>query len=99
MVETGERDAMALQRYDVESAQRPGEWEERYWSPVNAPVLGPDGKVVLLIHRVEEVTELIRARGALGRRATGPSVLEAELYTRARELQEVNERLRAGTRP
>ncbi|GAB2907218.1 PP2C family protein-serine/threonine phosphatase [Streptomyces heilongjiangensis] len=92
VVESGERDAMALQRYDVESAERPGEWEERYWSPVNAPLLGPDGSVVLLIHKVEEVTELIRARARpLGDRAR---VLEAELYTRARELQEVNERLR-----
>ncbi|MFG2574182.1 PP2C family protein-serine/threonine phosphatase [Streptomyces sp. NPDC048481] len=99
---TGERDTMALQRYDVESAERPGEWDERYWSPVNAPVLGPDGSVVLLAHRVEEVTELIRARG--GRAADGHGsgarpgsrgrVLEAELYTRARELQELNERLR-----
>ncbi|MDO0931276.1 SpoIIE family protein phosphatase [Streptomyces sp. DG2A-72] len=92
VVATGERDAMALQRYDVESPERPGQWEERYWSPVNAPVFGPDGKVVLVVHRVEEVTELIRARG-------GPSggrarVLEAELYTRARELQELNDRLR-----
>lgn len=90
---TGERDAMALQRYDVEAHDRPGEWEERYWSPVNAPVYGPDGSVVLLVHRVEEVTELIRARGARGGDGRG-RVLEAELYTRARELQELNERLR-----
>ncbi|MBK3576997.1 SpoIIE family protein phosphatase [Streptomyces sp. MBT65] len=89
---TGERDAMALQRYDVESTECPGEWEERYWSPVNAPVLDRDGKVVLIVHRVEEVTELIRARGGPGGSRT--RVLEAELYTRARELQEVNERLR-----
>ncbi|MFJ9246856.1 PP2C family protein-serine/threonine phosphatase [Streptomyces sp. NPDC101776] len=89
---TGERDAMALQRYDVESTQCPGEWEQRYWSPVNAPVLDPGGKVVLIVHRVEEVTELIRARGGPGGSRT--RVLEAELYTRARELQEVNERLR-----
>ncbi|WP_149828384.1 PP2C family protein-serine/threonine phosphatase [Streptomyces tailanensis] len=92
VVDTGERDAMALQRYDVESTRRPGEWEERYWSPVNTPVLGPDGSVVLLIHKVEEVTELIRARSR--RQDDRARVLEAELYTRARELQEVNERLR-----
>ncbi|MEX1651697.1 SpoIIE family protein phosphatase [Streptomyces pseudovenezuelae] len=91
VLETGERDAMALQRYDVEVPGRPGVWEERYWSPCNAPVLGADGKVELLVHRVEEVTELIRARGPDGDRNR---VLEAELYTRARELQEVNERLR-----
>jgi len=89
---TGERDAMALQRYDVESLEQPGTWEERFWSPVNVPVLDPDGKVVLLVHRVEEVTELIRARGGPG--GSRARVLEAELYTRARELQEVNERLR-----
>ncbi|MFF7791667.1 SpoIIE family protein phosphatase [Streptomyces sp. NPDC007991] len=92
---TGERDTMALQRYDVEDPERPGEWQERYWSPVNAPLLGPDGKVGLILHRVEEVTELIRARGRSGGDRDGRSrVLEAELYTRARELQELNERLR-----
>ena len=89
---SGERDAMALQRYDVENPERPGEWEERYWSPINAPVPGRDGKVALIVHRVEEVTELIKARGGpTGGRAR---VLEAELYTRARELQKLNERLR-----
>ncbi|MFE3854096.1 PP2C family protein-serine/threonine phosphatase [Streptomyces griseorubiginosus] len=92
VLDTGERDAMALQRYDVENPERPGEWQVRYWSPVNAPVLGPDGKVVLVVHRVEEVTELMRARG--GPSGSRARVLEAELYTRARELQELNDRLR-----
>ncbi|WP_432136920.1 MULTISPECIES: PP2C family protein-serine/threonine phosphatase [unclassified Streptomyces] len=96
VVDTGERDTMALQRYDVEDPQRPGEWAERYWSPVNAPVLGPDGRVALIVHRVEEVTELIKARRGRANGHTGSQarVLEAELYTRARELQELNERLR-----
>lgn len=89
---TGERDTMALQRYDVEHPDRPGHWEERYWSPVNAPVLGPDGAVVLLVHRVVEVTELIRARS--GTDSDRTQVLEAELYRRANELQELNEQLR-----
>ncbi|MFJ4847077.1 MULTISPECIES: PP2C family protein-serine/threonine phosphatase [unclassified Streptomyces] len=89
---TGERDAMALQQYDVEDPEHPGRWEERYWSPVNMPVFGDDGRVALLVHRVEEVTELIRARGGPDRDRS--RVLEAELYGRARELQEVNERLR-----
>lgn len=100
-VATGERDTMALLRYDIEDPQRPGLWQEHYWSPVNAPVLGPDGKVAMIVHRVEEVTELIRARGAADGDPRGTPgeadrarVLEAELYTRARELQEVNERLR-----
>ncbi|MER5431999.1 SpoIIE family protein phosphatase [Streptomyces sp. NPDC002588] len=92
-VATGERDTMALLRYDIEDPERPGHWQEHYWSPVNAPVLGPDGQVVLIVHRVEEVTELIRVFGGPGDDSRA-RVLEAELYTRARELQEVNERLR-----
>ena len=77
VLDTGERDAMALQRYDVEDPERPGEWQVRYWSPVNAPVLGPDGKVALVVHRVEEVTELMRARG--GPRGSRARVLELSL--------------------
>ncbi|MGZ9928677.1 PP2C family protein-serine/threonine phosphatase [Streptomyces sp. NC-S4] len=89
---TGESDSMAVQRYDVEYPDGSGVWHERYWSPVNVPVLAPDGTVALLLHRVEEVTELIRA----GARGGGDhaQVLEAEIYTRGLELQEVNERLR-----
>lgn len=94
VVATGERDTMALLRYDIEDPGRPGHWVKHFWSPVNAPVLGPDGQVVLIVHRVEEVTELIRARGGAGSEGSRARVLEAELYTRARELQEVNERLR-----
>jgi len=93
-VATGERDTMAVIRYDIEDPQRPGHWEEHFWSPVNAPVLDPDGRVVLIVHRVEEVTELIRARGGTGGSDRQARVLEAELYTRSRELQDVNERLR-----
>ncbi|MEV3908064.1 PP2C family protein-serine/threonine phosphatase [Streptomyces canus] len=92
-VASGERDTMAVLRYDIEDPHRAGHWQEHFWSPVNAPVLGTDGKVKLLVHRVEEVTELIRARGGPGGDSRA-RVLEAELYTRARELQEVNERLR-----
>ena len=57
---TGKCDVMTLHRYDVEYPDRPGVWEERYWSPVNVPVFGPDGRVALLLHREEDITELIR---------------------------------------
>ncbi|WP_030716556.1 PP2C family protein-serine/threonine phosphatase [Streptomyces sp. NRRL S-237] len=93
VVGSGERDTMALLRYDIEDPARPGRWVEHFWSPVNAPVLGRDGQVVLIVHRVEEVTELVRARGGPGSDSRA-SALEAELYARARELQDVNEGLR-----
>ncbi|MFE4368107.1 PP2C family protein-serine/threonine phosphatase [Streptomyces sp. NPDC056835] len=61
VVETGERETM-MQRYDREDPERPGMRREQYWSMINTPVFGPDGRVALLMHRVEDVTELIRAR-------------------------------------
>ncbi|WP_217166092.1 PP2C family protein-serine/threonine phosphatase [Streptomyces sp. AC512_CC834] len=91
---TGERDAMTLHRYDVESPDRPGVWEERYWSTVCVPVLGADGRVAWLLHWEQDLTELVRNHGGRSGAAGRATVLEAELYRRARELQEVNERLR-----
>ncbi|MBZ4420253.1 PAS domain S-box protein [Myxococcus sp. RHSTA-1-4] len=51
-------DALDTQKYDIPSAE--GGFEERYWSPVNAPVLGPHGEVTCIIHCTEDVTRLVR---------------------------------------
>ncbi|WP_338017604.1 PP2C family protein-serine/threonine phosphatase [Streptomyces adustus] len=96
---TREPDAMAAQRYDIPVVSRPGRFEERWWSPVNTPVLGPDGGVAWIIHRVEDVTAFVRARGRRARSSSGSSsereeAMEAELYIRAKELQRLNEELR-----
>lgn len=95
---TGQQDTMALQRYDIRVPDRPDVFEERWWSPVNTPVRGPDGNVAWIILRVEEVTAFVRSvrsrdqeRGRLSEREEG---MEAELYARARELQRLNEELR-----
>jgi CheY-like chemotaxis protein len=56
-------DTMAVQKYDIRKPESEGgEFEERYWSPVNSPVLGPDNIVAYIIHRVEDVTEFIRIK-------------------------------------
>ncbi len=57
---TGEPDELALQRYDVEVRGSPGEFARRYWCPVNVPVFGPGGRVVLIVNCVEEVTDRVR---------------------------------------
>lgn len=54
---TGRPRAMAVQKYDIPRRDGPaGGFEERYWKPLNAPVLR-DGRVVALIHHVVDVTE------------------------------------------
>ena len=57
-------DTMAVQRHDIRRAMGGG-FEERYWSPVNTPVLDKTGKVVYLIHHVEDVTvnERLKQKG------------------------------------
>src|SRR6202158_1133393 len=96
-------DAMAVQKYDIRKPESEGGgFEERYWSPVNSPVLGPDGKVLYIIHRVEDVTEFIRLkqRGLAQEKIaeelrTHAGQMEAEIYQRAAEVQEANRRLEA----
>ncbi|ASN28104.1 protein phosphatase [Streptomyces pluripotens] len=93
-----EPDTMALQKYDIPIMGRPGAFEERWWSPINTPILAPDGQVAWIIHRVEDVTAFVQARASGDRPATGQlterEALEAELYARARELQRLNAELR-----
>ncbi|MFE7278245.1 PP2C family protein-serine/threonine phosphatase [Streptomyces sp. NPDC057623] len=101
---TRERDTMALQKYDIPIVDRPGAFEERWWSPINTPVSAPDGSVAWIIHRVEDVTEFVHSRRSRREEAqneasaSGSKVeleaLEAELYSRAQELQRLNEELR-----
>ncbi|MFE5944763.1 PP2C family protein-serine/threonine phosphatase [Streptomyces sp. NPDC056480] len=97
---TGEADTMAVQKYDIPVVSQPGVFEERWWSPVNTPVKNADGRVAWIIHRVEDVTAFMRSRRFRGRNegrrmSEREEGMEAELYARARELQRLNEELRA----
>ncbi|MFF7762189.1 hybrid sensor histidine kinase/response regulator [Streptomyces griseorubiginosus] len=99
VVASGRTDTMALQRYDIPTAEE-GVFAERYWSPVNAPVLDDEGRVTHVVHRVEDVTEFVHLRrvGREQRRAAADAQMRAEgmeidLFVRAREIREVNEQL------
>jgi PAS domain-containing protein len=56
---TGLPDFIDPTRYDVEDAGRPGEYEERYWTVANVPVLGADGQITMIVHTAQEVTNLV----------------------------------------
>ncbi|WP_031487533.1 PP2C family protein-serine/threonine phosphatase [Streptomyces bicolor] len=90
-------DSVAPQRFDIPVADRPGALEERWWSGMSSPVLGPDGSVKWIIARAEDVTEFMRTPGMseftqpLGPQTTG---IAAQMYARSRELEQVNEQLR-----
>jgi signal transduction histidine kinase len=90
-------DTMAVQKYDVRRPEAEGgEFEERFWSPQNSPVLGPDGQVRFIIHRVEDVTEFVRLKQAGREREQLNQALqdmESEIYLRAQEVASANRSL------
>ncbi|MEQ3553795.1 ANTAR domain-containing protein [Pseudonocardia nematodicida] len=64
VLRTGRRDHMPVQRYDVPApAGGPG-FVQRVWVPVNSPVRDPDGRLVGVLHHVEDVTGLLVAEPA-----------------------------------
>jgi two-component system, LuxR family, sensor kinase FixL len=80
-------DAVAVQRHDI---RRPdGGFEEKYWSALNSPVLNRHGEVEWIIHRVEDVTEIVRLK-------TERAEIDALTHEQQRivkELRAVNEEL------
>ncbi|WP_433755335.1 ATP-binding protein [Nocardia sp. CA-135398] len=92
-------DVMPVQRYDI---RRPdGAFEQRFWSPTNSPVLGTDGELRYVIHRVEDVTDFIRleASDAAKKQETAAlrasrQEMEQEVFARAREVAETSRQLK-----
>ena len=78
-------DAMPFQKYDIRGPD--GKFEERWWSPLNCPVFGDAGELRWIIHRVEDVTELVRQ-----------NKLKLEQDHFAREQQTVIEHMRAANK-
>lgn len=81
------RDAVAdhlpLQKYDIRRpASEGGAFEERYWSAANYPVLDDDGALAFIIHRVEDVTNVVALQTQLDRSKEPVRIAAAE-YRRA----------------
>ncbi|WP_189697919.1 PP2C family protein-serine/threonine phosphatase [Streptomyces chromofuscus] len=97
VMDTGQPDTLVLQRYDLPAPDHPGEFEERWWSKIHTPLLGPDGEVKWIVQRAEDVTTFVHSHRTrrLGEVCTeGETGMAAELYARARELHRLNEELR-----
>jgi signal transduction histidine kinase len=94
-------DTMAVQKYDVRRPESEGgEFEERYWSPTNFPVLDAQGALVYIIHRVEDVTEFVRLKQLgneretlTGQLRTRAEQMEVEVYLRLQEVAQANQQL------
>lgn len=90
VLETGERDELALIRYDIRNPDQ--SMDARYWSATHSPILGADGKVAFVLQHTVDVTELhelrsLRDGAALVERANA-------VQARNRDLAEESEQLR-----
>ncbi|MCD9879578.1 PP2C family protein-serine/threonine phosphatase [Streptomyces guryensis] len=97
VLNTGEPDTLVLQRYDIPAPERPGGFEERWWSEIHTPIPGADGRVRWIVQRAEDVTAFVhsrRARELTAEFAERERGMAAELYARARELHRLNQELR-----
>lgn len=98
----GVQDVMGVQKYDIPRPDGQG-FEERYWSPVNTPVMGAAGGIDHIIHHVEDVTEFIlseqRASAetaqTIERVQAQADRMQAEVLRRASEVKEANRQLMA----
>ncbi len=103
VLKTGKPDAMPVQKYDIRKPEEEGGgFEERYWSPLNTPVLSRDGTLACIIHRVEDVTEFVRLKQQGAEQSKINEALreqalhaEAEIYARNRDVAAASAQLKA----
>lgn len=87
-------DTMAVQKYDIlRPESEGGGFEERYWSPINSPLLSKENTVLYIIHRVEDVTEFVRLKQEKTAGKSTDYTDDVEIYLRAQEIQETSRRL------
>ncbi|MGZ4779059.1 MAG: PAS domain S-box protein, partial [Thermoanaerobaculia bacterium] len=86
-MQSGHADAMAVQKYDIRRPESEGGgFEEHYWNPVNTPVLRSDRSVAYIIHRVEDVTAMVRMQHAARESEKNLRALSQESEERYSEL-------------
>jgi signal transduction histidine kinase len=86
---TGQPHALAQQHYDVPDPDHPGQFVERYWQALNAPVLDAQGNVVQLIHAAVDVTAEVQAQAQLRESQAAEQVARRDAEAQRQRFHEV----------
>jgi two-component system, sensor histidine kinase len=78
---------MALQRYDVQLPPESGKFQERYWLPINTPVLDKNGSIEYILHKVVDVTEQVLAQERLEQSKSELVAAQAEQAMLSQEVE------------
>ncbi len=95
---SGREDALFAQRYPIPSADPEGDnIDERYWNARSIPVFAPDGSLAFIVHRMEDVTDIVRVNPREDRNQHAleahTAKLEADIVRHAHELERLNKHL------
>ncbi|RUO66352.1 PAS domain S-box-containing protein [Pseudidiomarina planktonica] len=84
-------DIMGVQRYPIRLPS--GEFQERFWSPVNSPVMDSSGAVEYIMHRVEDVTKIIQEDNTDSLTEPGNRLALQDIVVRSKELRQTLSKL------
>src|SRR5262245_48344799 len=82
-------DMMPAQKYGLRRRKRgEGDFEERFWSTVNTPVLSPSGELLYIVHRIEDATDFVRMAASRSEEAeAAKKELESLSYSISHDLK------------
>lgn len=97
-----QQDIMGVQKYDIPLRDGSGDFEVKYWSPVNTPVFDANGHIIFIIHHVEDITDFVLSRERasqesaekIGQIEARAEKMEAEVLRRASEVKKANRALK-----
>lgn len=89
---------MPVIRLDVQNAA--GVFKEKYWNPVNKPILNNDGAVRYIIHSISEVTDFVELEKIYAANQYKPATLnekiealKSELFHRSQKIAQLTQKL------
>lgn len=97
VIQTKSTDVLGVQRYDIPICENQTiEYEIKYWSPIQTPILNEEGNVTFIIHRVEDVTEYILLKeNTLDEKLNSiEAQREAEILQMTRTVKESNQNIK-----
>lgn len=94
VLSSGKPDVLDIQHYDIpKRAEQADEFETRYWSSSNIPVLDDEGNVEFIIHSIEDITEEVLSQQEITRKNDHITIISKKHIEASEALSESNKRL------
>jgi PAS domain S-box-containing protein len=95
VIDTGKVDELPIFKYEIVTDDAAGKKETLYWTNLNEPIFGADGKVAYIINTTTNITDRIRLEQALEEGQQRERALNNDLALSNQDLTAINEELAA----